>query len=1704
MAVKDVVQQAKNSRLGKAIRNLSSDARTVAQPYAQSFAQAPQQMGRGVGGAIRAPFDMYFNSRNAQIDNSVSDTLRAQEQRFMSQGNYSAARDRSQLVAGIQDHIADRQITMGQQMNKDRNDAAFGTAGTVLQLLGAKGIGLGGFAGATAVTGGLGYGITRVMGGSNDEALAAAGTGAGKAMQYRGINKVSDKFFTNPLMRGVGQQGNMPVRVGFGAGVNALANIGEDQVVTRVNEGREPTGQEIAQSGAVGAVMGGFSQGVATRQYTKQIEENQRRLVDLANQAVKNNKNRLLQSEAGKALKKSINDYMNNFDEPVSKLKRKIGIQPASVIKRMYNDLEKTGKVAQADIEDVRKFWGSYSSSPKLAYHMTNEEIVTDLYRHARGTLSQGGFVGKIDDTGKLQFDGNYQRGDIKTLQTRLDELLGTKSFNFSGKWQAELPARQLAVKQIESYAEQGDEDAIKYLSEIRFVEDQLANAQIARTQPKGTSQPTPLKTEAQKYGSVEEFIKARKYNVYHGSDTNIEKFDLSKAGSNTDSGMYGKGIYFSSSRDEASTYARKTGNVSEYYLDLKNPYVINNKSDIPEITVPNKTLEDIKNGAKNYSNSFTKYLQDRGYDGVIDNVRKNTQYVVFNPDQINTKSQLTDIYNQAKGTSQPDPLVEKAREYKTNHVDGGVKNVEGTPVKINDNLDTFIHKDENNNWVVSESSTGRSLSGGGYPTQKHAIDATKAMIDDVGIDGVKAKIDELTQAKSTPATGIQEGTTLTSLQPETGKSSRTKIATQETQKSKLQTFRGKPIEPTGLGIQAKKAGKGLVVKTESDASSKIIISHDKKYAFNINKQKLQLNEAQSKELDSVVEVMRPVLEGNKGKTLTKQEIINGGRKAQVLVEVVGRDEAKQFSESLQASRNLLRSEQAQVGITPKFLEQLEVVSSVAADTGRRLQAFNIGAEDITIKEKLLQDILKTGADIDDILKAGKEVDWNNAKEVTDFYRKFKPATLADKLDEFRYTNMLSSPNTHINNVFSNFLQTAILAPVEKTVRGGVDFAQSKLTGKEQEYFARQGVDYARGYWKALPEAFDNFKKTLAGNEGLTRKPDIEFIPTSTSKLRQIYTFPLQALEASDQFFRTLVKGGEIESLKTEGITGAKASKIAEQQADYRTFRQAFDPDGKLGQNYVLKVFDKWNVAINRLRNVPGGKWLVPFFQTPANIFKQGIEYSPLGLFTIHQSREPATQMAKTIIGSTVFTGAYAMASSGLTTWDTPTNATEKAEFYAAGLQPYSMKIGGIWVSYSKIGPLAYPIAMASALKWAQDNGGDNDALTTMGTAFSGTLGFFADQSYVRGIGDIIDALRGDEYKQARGLSNIPAQMIPYRSFMGWVARQVDTVRRKSSGGKVPEQIGKSIVSQIPFASQSLEAHQTPFGEESLRQFPTINAFSPLSISKENPKEKEYYDARQKLRNQNKEVKKVLDKIEAGEGATLKINTDGMLAKQVASLTKKKVEAGIEVTQQELETAYLSQPLTMPKSNRYEKSRRDTELYSSLSTIDKNEYLTEQQKTVLKDVVASELGKTPRDLQIYSVAKEDNNSKTMYAYDQIDKSKSFDDTMRYLVNGRKPVNGKILVSDGVIDNLVADGVIPYALGKDIKEIDLNEDGTRKGKIKSRKGGRSGGGSKKSNAAQLKAFNDLGEDLKKIKIGTSKIRTTQSQQINTKGLTFSGR
>lgn len=163
----------------------------------------------------------------------------------------------------------------------------------------------------------------------------------------------------------------------------------------------------------------------------------------------------------------------------------------------------------------------------------------------------------------------------------------------------------------------------------------------------------TSLEQEAKKYKSAEEFVKAQGVQAFHGTPEKFDKFDISKSGKSTDSGMFGKGFYFTNDINEAKTYSTrngKTGEVKDVVLNLKNPLVLNSKSDIPKINVPMETIEQMRNADKNYSEAFTQYLKNNGYDGVIDKISGNKiQYVVLDNSQIKTKKELLDIWNKNK-----------------------------------------------------------------------------------------------------------------------------------------------------------------------------------------------------------------------------------------------------------------------------------------------------------------------------------------------------------------------------------------------------------------------------------------------------------------------------------------------------------------------------------------------------------------------------------------------------------------------------------------------------------------------------------------------------------------------------------------------------------------------------------------------------------------------------------------------------------------------------------------------------------------------------------------------------------------------------------------------------------------------------------------------------------------------------------------------
>jgi len=621
-----------------------------------------------------------------------------------------------------------------------------------------------------------------------------------------------------------------------------------------------------------------------------------------------------------------------------------------------------------------------------------------------------------------------------------------------------------------------------------------------------------------------------------------------------------------------------------------------------------------------------------------------------------------------------------------------------------------------------------------------------------------------------------------------------------------------------------------------------------------INVQRIAVPSKTKLFITNTIEQIRPELEAEKGAPLTHQEILKNAEQSEILKRTTSREQTlKREAIILRTRQNLAALAQGK-GISAEFVNTLRQLSMEGTNLARQLESLKIPAEEniYSSKAEIVKKLLETGKSADEIIKAAEGVDFNNANEVTKFYRSFVKPKAGEIIDEFRYINMLSSPKTHIVNAFSNLIQGTTLAPVTKLATGTLDAIGSTLTGKPRQTYISEVPAYYKGFLNSIPDALKGAFQALKGASPLYR-PDVQHISTGTKVLAPFQYIP-RILEASDVFFRTLIKGGEMEALtlraQKQGKNVANIVQQVEKNADYYIFRKALDPKNATGQGKLLSTIDDLTQGIYNLRHIPVVKWFIPFVQTPMNILKQGLEYSPAGITTLIGAKNKPEQLAKMMIGSTVLAGTGYLALSGNTTWAVPKNEKEKEAFYASGRQPYSVKIGDKWIAYSKLGPLAYPMAMAAAIQWYAK---ENPKAVTESTAqklsniLSATAGFFADQSYVQGMGNLVDVLGGDITSSAKAIANLPSQLVPLASLQRWITQIIDPVYRKTETGLSLKSVIQNIIKGIPFASKTLPFYTTPAGEPSSRQYPLFSAFSPLPITKQEPKGENYLQDLRKM-----------------------------------------------------------------------------------------------------------------------------------------------------------------------------------------------------------------------------------------------------------------
>lgn len=389
-------------------------------------------------------------------------------------------------------------------------------------------------------------------------------------------------------------------------------------------------------------------------------------------------------------------------------------------------------------------------------------------------------------------------------------------------------------------------------------------------------------------------------------------------------------------------------------------------------------------------------------------------------------------------------------------------------------------------------------------------------------------------------------------------------------------------------------------------------------------------------------------------------------------------------------------------------------------------------------------------------------------------FKKFKSAVY-----EVWINGLLSGLRTHEVNLASNTLFTLWQLP-ERAMGSAIGAARQMLPNANPDRVAAmEAVGQLHGMIESIPDAF-----RLAGRVFRTETPSTVTSKLEVAQQRAISTealgyegpeffghminlfgslvrLPSRFLMSSDEFSKLIGARMELRAQAyrqsnaalAEGKTAEEAAEVyvsvlrgevddanaaAEGFADTITFTKTLGESGRKFQDFM--------------NTFPGGRLIMPFIRTPANILKEFGKRSPFPFpFAMREVREDFLAggarrdmaLARIATGNAALIyGAY-LASQDVITGGGPTDPKLRA-IWREKYEPYSVKIDGKWYPYGRLEPIGTVFGVAADyadfMKWAPRDidPADEDKMTFR--ALSAIMHNVGQKTFLRGIADFAEA----------------------------------------------------------------------------------------------------------------------------------------------------------------------------------------------------------------------------------------------------------------------------------------------------------------------------------------------------------------------------
>lgn len=518
-----------------------------------------------------------------------------------------------------------------------------------------------------------------------------------------------------------------------------------------------------------------------------------------------------------------------------------------------------------------------------------------------------------------------------------------------------------------------------------------------------------------------------------------------------------------------------------------------------------------------------------------------------------------------------------------------------------------------------------------------------------------------------------------------------------------------------------------------------------------------------------------------------------------------------------------------------RALNALKDTTEGTGEIGRMLEAIGLGtdgtlfqaartaAEEQAYLKAKLDEILQNykGKTVLDIARLHKEI--GTLKGSFKFAEEVTKATKWQMVVEGWRAGLLSGPVTHTTNLFGTasflYLRPAVdaLAAVIGTARGA-----SPGMGESDRATMSMALARLTGMTGAVGEGLRVGYHTFRADEATSKTES--YRTAIPGRAGEIIRIPLRLMGATDAMLQTMYGRSElaVQAMLTafnEGLNPATREFAARVDAlkdnptpeiqvasESASRRMAFNsPPGE--KTLALMGFvNKWNL-----------QWMVPFINTPINIFQESLRLSPFAPAVTEWrqaiakgSIERDRALAEMALGSGIMALTVAMAFGGQITGSAgPDPGKNRGK---AGVeQPGSWLIGDTWHEYTRIQPIGTLMNFAAdmAQVWDHMNDEEKDKIPKMlANAFAQAV---TNQTFLQGITNVVNAMSDPTRFGPRFFQQLAGSAVP--NIIGQPTTMADpTVRQVNSALE-------AVMARVPGLRQELEVKRDWLGEpEETRQ----------------------------------------------------------------------------------------------------------------------------------------------------------------------------------------------------------------------------------------------------------------------------------------------